>query len=755
MVLRNVSPRPLLVLSGVIVALAAWRWAELQHEVRLGMLGRGGARALAPVLGVLWSVAWGGLARFLGRGRGEAEARDIARRVAAAALAGALAGLIPHLSWRYGRWLVRGRTLAFGVPLLVGAALLVVLEGRRLRAAAPRICFLLVAPALVLLGEGFVDWAMLRELNWVPDHATLVRHVWMVGLNSLVVAGLLGVVLGILGRPVAAVALVAACVLLLAVANGMKLWNLQAPLRVYDVDSVDELGAVLADVFGDGFLWGLRVLFVAAVAALGVVLWRGRGRGVRWPLRIAAGMGGLAFLVTLPAWVLTRAANGREQLIGGHELAIWEPRQDALQNGLFLYLRLDLHRAGYDAPPGYGRAEVERILAGIEPRPADRPTPPGPAEPHLVLLLVESLLDPGDLGLALDRDPIPFLHSLEEQHGRARVVSPVFGGTSANAEFELLTGFPIRLLPGGVLAYDHYVRRDLPAWPRFFSDLGYRTASVVAAPSTFFNRPQVYPRLGFERSAWLDGEEDVARDARGRVADSAVVDRILEIAAGEGPAFVFAFNDATHASYDRALFPDGPVRVLEDPDSRWGAELEGYANALHRLDGELERLVRGLEALERPSVVAILGDHLPPFRSPDSLYDRVGFWPADNHLELLRRRHCVPAYLWTNLPGGARLGTHRGTHRGTSRGGDPPLCSTNFFALEALGVMGVAPQGFQGFLAATRDALPSISHVVAFPGGEVVPWDGSVLGLDPVRDLALLQYDLLAGRGYARGVLIR
>ena len=69
--------------------------------------------------------------------------------------------------------------------------------------------------------------------------------------------------------------------------------------------------------------------------------------------------------------------------------------------------------------------------------------------------------------------------------------------------------------------------------------------------------------------------------------------------------------------------------------------------------------------------------------------------------------------------------------------------------------MGIEPHGLQAFLARTRDALPSVSKLVLDPAGNAVPWGDEHLELEAVRDLRLLQYDLLAGEGYSRGRLMR
>ena len=66
-----------------------------------------------------------------------------------------------------------------------------------------------------------------------------------------------------------------------------------------------------------------------------------------------------------------------------------------------------------------------------------------PRNVHIVLL--ESFWDPALLKRAnYNRDPLaPGFRRLWERADHSQALSPVFGGYTANAEFEILCGFPV------------------------------------------------------------------------------------------------------------------------------------------------------------------------------------------------------------------------------------------------------------------------------------------------------------------------
>ena len=132
---------------------------------------------------------------------------------------------------------------------------------------------------------------------------------------------------------------------------------------------------------------------------------------------------------------------------------------------------------------------------------------------NLILYVVESFMDPDDLGLHYTSDPIPNIHALRKaQVGGYGIVPELFGG-SANTEFEVLTGMTMSFLPVGSLPFRQFIRHPLPSLPRALGDLGFATTAVQADAKYYYNREQAYDLLGFQHVVWLN---DVpGRRARG------------------------------------------------------------------------------------------------------------------------------------------------------------------------------------------------------------------------------------------------
>src|SRR5262249_35403462 len=116
--------------------------------------------------------------------------------------------------------------------------------------------------------------------------------------------------------------------------------------------------------------------------------------------------------------------------------------------------------------------------------------------------------DPTVLAAAgYSEDPIdPRFRDLWGRSNNTRGLSPAFGGQTANAEFEVLCGFPVNKIAG---KFEHGGERDVPCLPRVLAGLGYRT--VASHPNTpgFWNRYTAYEYLGFE-TFWSKNDMDLA-----------------------------------------------------------------------------------------------------------------------------------------------------------------------------------------------------------------------------------------------------
>ena len=182
----------------------------------------------------------------------------------------------------------------------------------------------------------------------------------------------------------------------------------------------------------------------------------------------------------------------------GIEPSMWTTRG----NGLFLNFSVCLKYMRVEQPETYSE-EALAALAGSapsDPAAVSAAGEDGMIRPvNVIVIMNESLSDLSVLpGVESNTDAMPFLRSLTENTIKGYAYSSVFGGTTANSEYEFLTGNTTAFLPAGTVPYQMYVSDGDPTLVGQMAALGYRTVAAHPYRSSGWSRPSVYRDFGFD-----------------------------------------------------------------------------------------------------------------------------------------------------------------------------------------------------------------------------------------------------------------
>jgi hypothetical protein len=485
-----------------------------------------------------------------------------------------------------------------------------------------------------------------------------------------------------------------------------------------------------------------RAAAVAAVAATALWAWglaaASRGAPVRVPAgrRLAIGLVSLLVLLAFPVAFVAAPRSPRVAAllhrVGAPD--VWQWKEQAIVDGFLLSFISELPSLRISAPPHYTPAAIAQVLRRYwRPRAAVTGKAARPGV-NVILYLVESFVDPNDLGVRYTAEPMPNVRAFRNTDiGGHAIVPEEFGG-SANTEFEALTGMTMAFLPSGSLPYRQYLRHPVPSLPFFLRSRGYTTTAVQPDSRFFYDRERAYRLLGFDRVVWLDEVPGIQRDPRvDWPTDRAVVDAVINASRGPRPFFVFAFPSSTHSPYTSGAYKGSSLNVVDAPRVDSAGEIKEYVNALHVADRDIGALVRHFSRQTDSTLIVVLGDHLPPL-SQEGLRP---FWGTLSHAsraqrDLMVRR--VPLLVWANfhLPR------------------ETPELSVNALPSYILNKIGLAEPPLLAVTDSIRLRLPVLGRYMVGAQGQT--WDhdslpDSLRAL--VRDYQLLQYDLLLGRQYA------
>lgn len=207
-------------------------------------------------------------------------------------------------------------------------------------------------------------------------------------------------------------------------------------------------------------------------------------------------------------------------------------------------------------------------------------------------------------------------------------VSPVFGGETARAEFEVLCGVPSLRLYG--LEFLGFSGSPTYCLPTILREAGYTTVLTFPHGPVFFNTRRAYPGLGFEQVIYADrfsapGEESIVLGDQDYLDDTDLLPQNLakvKKLLGQGKPFLnYVMTMYGHWPFDidRARHPD-EISVSPTND-----DVHKIASQMLIRTRALEAYVEELLRLDPHSLILLVGDHLPPLPAGKADYLRLGY----------------------------------------------------------------------------------------------------------------------------------
>ena len=253
---------------------------------------------------------------------------------------------------------------------------------------------------------------------------------------------------------------------------------------------------------------------------------------------------------------------------------------------------------------------------------------------HLIVL--ESFVDPELFkGLSFSRKPMhPDFEKIFKEQG-SLTISPVFGGGTAQAEFELLCGIPALRKMSGV-EFDVFTGNRTYGLPALLADSGYFTMATNAYKPDFFNSINAYDGLGFQIS-YYPKEYAPGRDTYLSTGDVTGEKYMFD---GEllkqNLAFITEWKNSNPGvplfNYVISMYGHFPHQMnarkrptlIEVKGAVRDGHLENSINQFYYRTQALAAFINDIKVLDPESLVIFISDHLPWVYGPET-YKKLGY----------------------------------------------------------------------------------------------------------------------------------
>lgn len=562
--------------------------------------------------------------------------------------------------------------------------------------------------------------------------------------DCLIVWLVLVVVIGLTNRVMLSIGLVAAFVFVIAVANWVKLGIRSEPVYPSDVDFIKQPEFLTSMVSPESLVIAVVVILGILLGSLLVARRYERRLVAIWPAHLPlrkqfVAVGARTVVVMIAILLLANTAgfnypgNAWRKVydMSGDRWRYWNQKTNYQAHGFLGGFLYNMPTTAMETPADYTPAKMAEVAARYQ-RLAEKinKTRKGSlAKTNVVVVLSESFSDPTRLqGFQLAEDPIRRTRALMDRTTSGTMMTQLYGGGTANMEFEVLTGQSIGLFKPQlsspyqmlVSSYDQY-----PSAVSWFAAQGHVPIAIHPYMTTMYKRQSVYQTFGFTDFIHDTTMASAEKIEKGQfISDKSAFDEVeRQIKASTEPLMVNLVTMQNHIPVEDAYSDPIPVTGVSGGQAN---RISNYARGLAHTDKALADFLGRLKKSKEKTVVIFYGDHLP------GIYDSE---IRDTNGDLTI--HQTPFFLWSN--------------RGKQVADPQPVTSPIYF-LPLLYELADAPiPPYYALLQRLHARVPAIEQGrILNPAGQLVERSALPVPAQTLLDDAqLIQYDFSIGERFA------
>ena len=468
----------------------------------------------------------------------------------------------------------------------------------------------LLSMAIVFLVELASRWSIGSAFSFIA------KSPWAFIYNSFIVFASLTLVY-LFRRRAFARLIISSFWIILGIINGIVLSNRVTPFGFADLTVVSDLLTIL-DTYLSPMMMVLIIvcsvifIFICALIYVHGPVYQGKQRRIVSLASILT-----IIFIAIPA---TTTVAQEKNIVASYFTNI---AQGYMDYGFVYSFSSGFVNWGMKEPKTYDEAVVDALMQAVESEKAVT-TVTTENGPNIITVLLESFVDPNEFNfMTYSQDPTPFFHYLEDNFTSGRLIMPVVGAGTANAEFEVLTGMKLSYFGTGEYPYKT-VLKEVPnceSVASVASSLGYGTHAVHNNGGNFYSRVNAFSMMGFDSftSKELMNITEFTPN-EGWAEDSILAEETMKtLTSTPGPDLTYVITVGQHGVYPEEQVIETPyceVYGLATPEetNAWTY----YMHQANKTDQFMQELVTYLEQLEEDTIVVFWGDHLPTMGLEDA-----------------------------------------------------------------------------------------------------------------------------------------
>ena len=370
----------------------------------------------------------------------------------------------------------------------------------------------------------------------------------------------------------------------------------------------------------------------------------------------------------------------------------WDPKEEYHNNGLVASLFKQSRNLIIQDPEGYDVESLTDLAETIEVPIIKNEE--NQEMPNVIVIMNESFADLTVVGdFETNTEYLSYFKNLKENTIKGNLHVSIFGATTPNSEWEVLTSNSMAFVPKRTVPYQQYVLRKSYSLASIFKELDYSTTAIHCYYPQGYNRNLAYPRLGFDKFYSMYELKDLTY-IREYPDDLSTYKNIIDIYENKGDKkmFNFTLTMQNHGSYTDENFAN--TVIAEDGQY---PKLNQYLSLIKIADESLKELLTYFEKQEEHTIIVMFGDHQPYVE--DEFYNEMLSQNYEDitSKEAVENKYITPFMIWANYD------------INEEEYADVTDISTNYLSSLILDVANIQKTPYLQFLDELREDIPIIT----------------------------------------------
>lgn len=386
-------------------------------------------------------------------------------------------------------------------------------------------------------------------------------------------------------------------------------------------------------------------------------------------------------------------------------------------------------------PDNYDKEELNKILTEVPENSEENLW----EKSNIIVTFSESFFDVSVLedDIKFSNQVTPNFNRLKNEGIFVNIISPSYGGVSANVEFEFLTGYSLNFFGRGytpfMQLYKNNTYANRPSLIKELNNNGYYTKVVFG--KDFYNSENVYKRLGIDEYE----EKNIKSEYNGYyTSDEYLIDgaiNALENKKDNEKLFYMNCTIESHMPFKKEKYDNYDISIESSTLSASMTDVVlSYSQSCYNADKQLGRLYDYIQTVDEPTILIFFGDHLPYLtdtESKEDILNYLSYFNTEDELLNSYRKYNTQALILANFD----LGEDESIN----------YLSPDMLLTTVLNKMDIEVSDYYRWLYSTKDSIPCTNYLVSADSEGNLYWTESLEGdKKEVLDLReKMQYNVL------------